>query len=135
MSTDGIIGFGTTITIGGASVGNLTSVNVGDFTRDDVDVSNSDSPNGWKESLPGMKDGGTLALEAIYTKTSVSALMALFEDDSPKPVVITLPDKSHFDCTGYLNSLGVSAPFDDKVTAKYQLKISGKPAFTPGAAS
>ena len=56
--SDGMIGHGTVLTIGGVTIGNVISISGPDQTRASVDITTMDSTGKWMEFIPGLIDGG-----------------------------------------------------------------------------
>src|SRR5690554_3572815 len=54
---------GATLTFGSFSVSGLTSIGLPDQSKETVEVT-SHSSGGWRERLPGLRDGGTVTLGA-----------------------------------------------------------------------
>ena len=88
---------GTSLTFNGTAVGRLTSIGEVNVQREEIDVTTLDTTGGYKEFLPGFKDGGEVALEGFlgyHGNTGQAALNTAFASSEAKATVITFPDGS-----------------------------------------
>jgi predicted secreted protein len=101
-------------------------------TRDTIDVTSLDSTGGYREFIPGFRDGGEVTLEMNFTLDTYNLLNDDFEDENSHNYQIVFNDtgQTTFDFTGYVTALGSSVPLDDKVTASVTIKISGQVTIT-----
>lgn len=127
MPSDGISGFGTTISVDATPIAEVSSISISGMSADDIDLTHHESPDGFREFVSGVVDGGTVDIELNYTKAQRAALMALWRDN--ETFVITYPDNSTDTFDGYINDFGQESPFDDKLSCTATFKISGKPTF------
>ena len=131
MASDGISGFGATLS--GASTGaiaQITSISVSGMEVDDLDVTTMLSPNGWKEFVAGLKDASEIALQLLYFKTAHNTIQGAL-GSANEAWTVTLADSATFVCSGYIKSLGIESPMEDKMTQSCTIKLSGEPEFTP----
>ena len=139
----GTPGYGTTFEYGAADppatlLAQVRNVSVGGITVEDLDISNFDSPDHYREFIAGFIDGGTIDIEGIYKKAGVTALVTLLSPDYTTTgnfyFQITWADGSYFDWRGYCNNIGIATPLDgDTVNITATFKIANKPTFTEGA--
>jgi predicted secreted protein len=138
MPTQARIGHGTTLGIASvlaptvyAAVAEITSVSPPPISRDIIDATNMDSPGGWREFIPGLKDGGEMSADLQFVPGSATdaLLIGMQAETEPRPMKITFPNGEEwgFDafCTGYQPT----APVDDKMTATATFKVTGEPDF------
>jgi len=128
-ASTGIKGYGTTFAGAALStVVEVTKLSGPSVEADDIELTHMASPNGYKEFIAGLVNGGAMNLELNYTKAqSTSLLAAVGTNDT---FTMTLPDSSTWVFTGYVKSLGQETPMSDKVSNTAAIKISGKPVFT-----
>ena len=123
---------GATLTLGGGigAVANLTNIDGLDVSSDDIDVSDHNSTDGFREYIPGLIDGGEVPVEGNFNPTVAIA----FYDAQVARTVLTgctleFPDAATttwtFDC--YVKQVTTSAPHDDKLPFSATLKITGRP--------
>lgn len=94
----------------------------------DVDVTHLQSPNQFREFLPGLGDGGVLNMEANYTKAQMNTLYGFLR--VTKPWRILFSDGSKWDLNGYINAISTTAPLEDESAMPFSIKVTGKPVFT-----
>ncbi len=129
-ASDGNSGFGATLAgTTTTSVGQLRNISFPGLSVDDVDISNMDSPDAYKEFVAGMIDGGTVEFEGVWEVTDMAALYATAKSRVAEIWTITFPDSgtATFTFTGYINSLGGSIPYDGEITMNGAIKITGEP--------
>lgn len=56
-------GYGCYLLIGGTRVAEVTNIGEVGPECDSIEITNFDSPDGWREFMGGLKDGGTVGLE------------------------------------------------------------------------
>ena len=131
MST-GIHGHGTTLSIGGTTVGNITSISGPDQSRDAIDISTMDSTNKWREYIPGMIDAGEVSVDLNFDGTTVSTLLQAQLTQTAQTILITFSDSdtATWSASGFITSLGHAIPFDDKVSQTVGMKFTGAATFS-----
>ena len=131
-ASEGISGYGVTLSHSAvpatsyAAVGEITNVGGPDITADDIDLSHAASPDQVREYIAGFGDGGELNIDVIYNAGDTSAVYAVWR--IKRTWKVTLPDGVTWTCVGYLRDIGTETPHDDKVTANWVIKLTGKPA-------
>lgn len=107
-----------------AEVNNIDGPNK---TRATIDVTSLDSEGGYKEYIPSFRDAGELNLDMNFTHDGFKDMNADFESEDTKNYKIVLPDSdtTTLSFAGFVSSIGMSVPKDDKVTCKVTIKISG----------
>ncbi len=104
---------------------------------DDIETSHMDSPEDYKEFVAGWADGGTVSATIQFEKTQNAAIYALFRQD--KGFKITFPDAtdptagSTWKFNGFIKTFANEVEREKLITADIDIKISGKPVFTPAA--
>ncbi|MDB5297300.1 MAG: hypothetical protein JWO31_3283 [Phycisphaerales bacterium] len=93
---------------------------------EDIDITNSDSPDSAREFEPGLFDPGETEFTILYNKAVAVALYALFR--VPKGFRIEFPDGSGWLFNGYVKSIGDEGDLGDVYETTITIKISGKPA-------
>lgn len=118
-------------------VGYITNISGPGMSRDAVDVTNSNSPNGYREFIGGLRDGGELSFDIVFVPNSagITALLAEYDRDQASNCKITLPGATAYAWTfdGICTGFEPAAPMDDKMTASVTFKVSGKPALAAGS--
>ncbi len=118
------------------TIANVTGINGPERTRETIDVTAHDSPDGWMEFIGGLKDGGEVSLDINYDPAEATHdLDDDFDDEAPRNYrIIILPgteDEHTWQIKGILTTLGDEFPYDDKMARSLTVKVTGKPTLTP----
>lgn len=125
-----------------SAVGQVQDISGPTLTRGDVDVSDHDSADGYREYLPGLADGGNVTFtigfdpeDADHVQGVGTGLIGDLEQSG-----CTLPTWEYTlaTCAGtaiwtwaaYVNSFTQNSPVEGQHTADVGLKISGKPTLS-----
>lgn len=132
MTTAAKSGFGTTLQWNGELVAERVSITGPSQSMDTIEVSNHDSPDGFKEYLAGMRDGGEITIEGNWIPHSDSDQVVMntdFQAGTSREVIITLPTSmaTTWTATCFITNLEPSYPYDDKIGFSATLKVTGKP--------
>ncbi len=114
------------------TIANVTSIGGPERTRETIDVTSHDSPNGWMEFIGGLKDGGELSCDINYDPAETTHdIDDDFDDTTPRNwQIVILPgteDEHTWSLKGILTNLGDEFPYDDKMGRSMTIKVSGKP--------
>ncbi len=122
------------------TVGEVSNITPPSFARDAQDATHTESPEGWREFIPGLKDAGEISVELnlVPDSDSMDLILGTFDSDELQQVRILFADGvqtgptptcSRFTCSGIVTGFPLEAPMDDKMSASLTVKISGKPTF------
>ncbi|GGV80491.1 MULTISPECIES: phage tail tube protein [Streptomyces] len=115
------------------AIANVTSVKGPEIERETYDVTAHDSPDGWREFIGGLKDGGEVTLNVNYDPREHDTLIADYEDPDPRNYKMVFPGTlGSWQLKLILTKFSQEAPVDDKLSAEITFKVSGKPAITAG---
>ena len=137
-ATKSILGAGTTLghctTSGGSyiTIAEAFSVEIPSVKTEQVKVTHYGSTGMFHEYISGFRDGGEVTFELNYFKTEHATLDGL-QGVTPMFWKVTLPDGSTSTFPGFLDSLGVSIPIEDKMVTKGAIKVTGAATFVPAA--
>lgn len=101
---------------------------------DTIEVTNRDSPSGFKEYIAGLKDGGEITFDIVYdpdlTTHSASAaggLVTLFTAGAVNNFRLTFADATPLTATfaGLVTKFQPRAPLSDYQRAEVTIKLSG----------
>lgn len=114
------------------TIANVTSISGPERSRDTIDVTAHDSPDGWMEFIGSLKDGGELSCDINYDPAEITHdLDDDFGDVDPRKwKIVILPDTADeytWTLNGILTKLGDEFPYDDKMGRSMTIKVSGKP--------
>lgn len=141
MATQTKIGHGSKLEIfdvgspGWFEFAEIVSISGPSMTRDAVDATHSQSPGGWREFIPGLKDGGECTCEMNFVPANVTTaeILATFNSDSLISCRVSFPDSPATVWTfdAFITAFEPETPLEDKMAATVSFKISGKPGFVP----
>ncbi|MEV8552560.1 phage tail tube protein [Streptomyces glaucescens] len=115
------------------AIANVTNITPPSIERETIDVTAHDSPDGWREHVGGLKDGGEVEIELNYDPREHDVLVADFEDDAPRNYRIVFPGTlGQWAFKAIMSGFESQAPHDDKLSATVTFKVSGKPTITAG---
>ncbi len=140
MGQETIIGHGTVFSFGDKADFNDTPVVFTPFKHmesvapvspevDDIDVTDMDSLEGWKEFKGGLKDGGEVEGVFQYEEVQHSNFFAVLLGVT-KAYKVLFPDGSDVKFNGHINDISQEDPVDDKIMETVTIKVTGKPVFT-----
>lgn len=116
-------------------IGGLTSIGEIGVESEEIDATTLDSPDGYKEFEPGLKDAGEVALAGdIKSEATVEKMLALAESQSMESWVVTYPSGATWAFSGFIKSFkDGEKTADGKATYTASIRISGKPVYTKSA--
>lgn len=120
-------------------VGALSSVSGIDASADEVEVTDMGNTDGYREYLPGFKDGGEVSLSGYMDGEDAgqARLYELMESGDVVDCKIQFPAKigKTWSFKAGVTKFTTSADVDDAITFEATLKVSGKPTLAPTTAS
>lgn len=117
-------------------IANLTSIGEIGVESEEIDATDLDSPNNYKEFIAGNKDAGEVSLAGnIKDESNVEKMLALAESQSMEEWTVAYPSGATWTFSGFVKSFkdGEKTP-DGLATFSATIRISGKPVFTPKSA-
>jgi len=110
----------------------LTNISGPSQSRDMVEVSNHDSPDGFKEYIAGHIDGGEISIEGNFIAGDAAGQIAFHTDlqsGTGKTVWIVAPMAvgAALSMSAFGSGFEPSFPHDSKIGISGSLKVSGKP--------
>lgn len=154
MTTEARIGHGTLFEIlgmvgsppapGWVRVAEVVSVTPPSLARDAVDATHTESPEKWREFIPGLRDGGEASIEMNFIPAGAGTerILQSFNSDDVASCRIIFPDgdadaspitATVWEFSGFITGFAPEAPVDGKMSATVTVKISGKPTFLAAA--
>jgi hypothetical protein len=109
----------------------VTEVTPPTFEADEIETSNMNSVEQWKEFVSGWADAGELEVTLQYDKDATEDIFALFRED--RGFRITFSDGSTWEFSGFIKSYGDEIDREGIVTTQVSMKLSGIPEFTKAA--
>ena len=116
-------------------VANLTSIGEIGVESEELDTTDMDSPNDYKEFEAGMKDAGELSIAGnIKVEANVEKMLALAESRSLEDWVVTYPSGAKWEFKAFVKSFKDGEKSTEGLaTFSATLRISGKPTYTKSA--
>ena len=117
-------------------IANLTSIGEIGVESEEIDATDLDSPNNYKEFIAGPKDAGEVSLAGnIKDESNVEKMLALAESQSMEDWEVTYPSGAKWSFSGFVKSFkdGEKTP-DGLATFSATIRISGKPTYTKATA-
>jgi hypothetical protein len=130
--TDATIGYGIVFSIHNGTtfvpVAEVTDANPPQYTRDEIDATNHGSPDGYREYIFGLKDGGSVNLELNYVPSVTDPILAAFEAGKGQ-FKIVIDDVQCVFFAG-VTSYQPQTPLAEKKVATATFKVTGKPVWS-----
>lgn len=131
--------FGATVSVGGASLAEVTAIGIPSLTGEVIDVSTHSSTNRWREFIRGMRDAGEFTVTMRYEAGSATddACIAAITADTATAIVLDAKASSGtedftFNAFGTDYSVNDLEPNGDQ-TASLTLKPTGAVTQAPTA--
>lgn len=116
-------------------IANLTSIGEIGVESEEIDATDLDSPDNYKEFIAGSKDAGEVSLAGnIKDEANVEKMLALAESQSIETWTVAYPSGATWVFSGFVKSFkdGEKTP-DGLATFSATIRISGKPTYTKSA--
>jgi predicted secreted protein len=140
--TEARIGYGVQLARGDGSspevftaVAELIDLSPPNIIKDQVEATHTDSPDGFREFIPGLKDGGEftatmnfLPTDSTQDNTTGGLLYDFLNETLPRNWRITFPGGSPQMSWTFLASVTgyeVATPMDDRMTLTVTFRVSG----------
>ncbi len=97
-----------------------------------VDATHMESPNGYEEKIPAIKQGGdvTFPVQFIPGNATQAGLEADLEAQTKRNFRLILAGNTHrWSFSAYVQNIGPSYPMKDKMVQDVTLSITGKPVY------
>jgi predicted secreted protein len=107
-----------------------TAITMPGIVFDTVDVTTNTSPNGFREFIPGLADGGEVTFTLNWHDDEATH-QELWEAQQAREVVgfqVAMPQfatNNLFDFQGFVTGLPINSPIDAQVTQDVTIKITG----------
>ena len=127
-------GMGTTFSWNSHHVAELTSIGTPSSDIQEVEVTNFDSEDDYREYIMGLLDSGTFDIEGNFIPTDSNGQIAMISDHQGKTKQawsIVFPDAGSFTVSGqgYVKTLTLGSTYDGKVTFRATIRVTGKTTF------
>lgn len=135
--------FGTMLRVGNGEVpegfttiGQVKDIEGPNMSRENIDVTTHDSPQGFREFIPSLRDGGEVTFDIEYDPSLVThgdtpeGLLGMFKTDNVPNWQLIFPIEGSygfygFAFTGYVSNFSSAEPVDGSVKASITIKVAG----------
>lgn len=116
-------------------IANLTSIGEIGVESEEIDATDLDSPNNYKEFIAGSKDAGEVSLAGnIKDEANVEKMLALAESQSVEKWTVAYPTGAKWVFNAFVKSFKDGEKTTDGLaTFTATLRVSGKPVYTKSA--
>ena len=116
-------------------IANLTSIGEIGVESEEIDSTDLDSPDNYKEFIAGSKDAGEVSLAGnIKDEANVEKMLALAESQSIESWVVEYPSGAKWTFSAFVKSFKDGEKTTDGLASfTATLRISGKPVYTASA--
>lgn len=117
---------------GDLKIPNLTTIGEIGIESEEIDTTDHDSPDGYKEFLPALKDAGEVTIGGnVKDETIIEKMLALAESQTVEEWIVTFKTGSTWKFNAFVKSFKDGEKTTDGLwTFSGTLRISGKPVFT-----
>lgn len=118
-------------------IANLTSIGEIGVESEEIDTTDLDSPNNYKEFIAGSKDAGEVSLAGnIKNESNVEKMLALAESQSVEEWTVEYPSGATWVFNAFVKSFKDGEKTTDGLASfTATLRISGKPTYTKATQS
>lgn len=125
-------GFGTTLAGSIALViGMIQKITIDGVEVGEIDVTTMNAPGKWMKFISNLKDAKNITLDLLYDPVNMTTLLA--NVGVAQVWTVVFPGGSSYVQTGYIKTLGVGVPYNDKMMQPCALRMSGPPVFNLGS--
>jgi predicted secreted protein len=127
---------GTTLELVGTpnvTILNITSIGEIGLESEEIDVTDFDSEDDFKEFIAGSKDGGEIPIAGFIKDDSfVEDVYALANDREVEDWIVTFPKGATWEFTGFVKSFKEGElTVDGARNYTLSIRVSGAPAYSP----
>lgn len=131
MTTAARSAFGTILSREGHEISELTRIDSLNITVETIDVTSHQSPDGYKEFIAGLTDGGEVSIEGNFISGDTNGQIGLASDLNAKTIqdyAITFPDATTWAFKALVTAFRIGeADAEGKLSFSATLKVTGKP--------
>ena len=133
--SDAVAAIGATITIDGVPIEEARDITGPEFTTDEVDVTNHDSPDFGEEVLPTLKRWGNVTFDMNYVpgSTGQQDLWDAWDARTVDTYILTLTNGTSFTFPAFVNRIAPSAAVTDINLLGVSLRVASAPTISQGS--
>jgi len=102
------------------------------MSRDSIEVTSQDSDNGWREKIPGWRDGDSVTVQANWlpsdtTQDGTTGMWEQFNDNVNHNFQIVTPTAVGITISfaGHISGFPLSLPLEEQGQVEFEIAISG----------
>jgi predicted secreted protein len=117
------------------AIAEVTNLGGPTMTKEQIEVTSLDSTGGYREYIPGFRDGGEVTLSMNFTRAGYILLKAAFDGETTDNYKITVPSPNAitFDFAAFISNLSApNATPDGAIAAEVTLKVDGQVTYESG---
>jgi predicted secreted protein len=120
-----------------AEIAEVKSITGPNKTKGTIDVTSLSSDGGYRETIGGFKDAGSVTMSMIFRRDTYEIMNTDFESSGLKNYEIVFPDSENttIEFLAEVTELGLAVTADEAITAEATLKISGRDVMNSGSGS
>lgn len=103
----------------------VTMVDPPGFQRDSIDATHHGSPNGYRESIPGLAQIDEIKIAGNLVPAAADEIVGYMADDAGNWRIV-FPNNVSWTVRGFFTAYKPSAPLDNKMEFEATLKCSGE---------
>ena len=110
------------------SIANMTNISGPGSARDIPDTTTFDNDDGFREFISGLRDGGTLSFDMLFTKDGYEKMLDDFNDDAAQEYAIFFAGQGEgaIMFKGLVTDLPLEIPLNDVIKCSVSIKITGE---------
>lgn len=109
------------------TIAESVSMTLPPLSRDAIDASHECKPGEWRESVPGLKNGGEVTVEMNFTNAQYIALAAELGSSATVARRLLFPDGAIYPFNAFLVALEAGAAVGERRAASARFKVVGEP--------
>ncbi len=125
---------GTIIRIGLLAISDLTSIGSPSITQDEIDVTTLESEGGYREFIPGFKDGGELNISGFFVPGNAgqAAVYAALASGDLQDFEVIYPASlgATWSFQGFVSNYSVTAEIEGAIEFEATIRVSGEPTMS-----
>lgn len=132
------IGYGSLFKVSIAGVytliGEQANVTPPGVSVDSIDATHEQSPNSYREFIPGLIDGGEVSSEIHYVPAGAAEEQLYSFVGTTQACRNVFPSGAYVDYDAFITAMEPDTPIDDKMVMSMTWKVTGEPTRTPASA-
>ena len=122
---------GAVFKLGSTTVAEVTSISAPNLSADTLDVTTHGSTGRYREFIQGLRDGGEITIEGMYTTASSNTIVTQLNTTATATATIdlpTTPSTTRFTATVICTAFSSEAPVDGAISYSATFKVTGQPS-------